>query len=331
MGFFGDLLVAAGASLADAAVNSISNVQKASESCVSFVFNKKEKTGSESSEEFEKLLAKWDEIFQRENLIVDPKKSDVEMYISEAPYLCIDRYNVDLKKSKPTDSVPLDRYEDNNAILDILHCNLDEYDEITDETHGKISRSLIRYYPDKNDMGTYLVFSFCPQMVNGFFNLQKKERYISQYNTEFMYPMAGFLNLEFKSNGRGFHTEVMIDNPNSCFSFTSESNFGVNKGYEYINLKALFNTKGKSDVYEHFCNFVRHPYSLSEAEIARREAEEERKRLEQERKEREEEEREMKRKQKEEERLAEIERQKQIEEERKKAEREATASLLDSL
>ncbi len=331
MGFFGDLLVAAGASLTDAALNSISNVQKASESCVSFVFNKKEKTGSESAEEFEKLLAKWDEIFQRENLIVDPKESEVVMHINEASYLCVGRYSVDSKKSKPTDGVPLTRYEDNNAILDIVALYLDEYDEITDETHGKNSRYVIRYYPDKNDIGTYLVFSFCPQIVNGFFNLQKKERYISQYNTEYMYPMGGFLNLEFKSNGRGFHTEVMIENPNSYFSFTSESDFGVNKGYEYVNLKALFNAKGKSDVYEHLCNFVRHPYSLSETEIARREAEEERKRLEQERKEREEEEREMERRQKEEERLAEIERQKQIEEEKKKMEREATASLLDSL
>lgn len=297
MGFWDDLLVAAGVSFAEAALDSFSNSQKASETYISFVFNKKEKTEDESSEEFEKLLAKWDEIFQRENLIIDPKESKVVIHYDEAPYLNLGRHDVKLKKVKPADEISLSRYEDNNAILDIYVRYVDEHDKLTDEKYGKNSRHIIRYYPNKNDRETYLVFSFIPQFVD-----RSEKRYISQNNIEYVYPVFGFLNLEFKSNDRRFHTGIVIGNPNCYFPSNSNSDSYTIKGYEYVNLKALLNAKGKNDVYEHLCNFIHHPYSLSEAEINRRKVEEEHRRLELERKDRE-----------------------------KKAEREVTASLLDSL
>lgn len=367
MGFFGDLLLAGAAAAADALLNDSSEKQQPKTDTFDEV-DVTDTTGTDDEtnlldtritiidgkkKDFFKLLKKWDDIFQREGLIVDPKRNIGELWCKrEAPYrnpyqfffpgdeevsatdymrcfvkLQDNSYSktsyCNYRQSKFDSSgawLGLIRWEDSKAMIDVwegLHFLGD---------NDAFRECFLRYYPNKKDTETYLIFSFHRGVIYGVSGVHS--------NAE-----CGFLHLEFNSKDKNLLAEVVIHNQNSHDVWGEGDGEGIVavKGLQYIGLDVLLaNLKSveeesaeedgnndeeeMSDVYAHLLRFIQQPYSLSEAEIARRKAEEEKQRQKEEME-----------KRKEEERLAEIERQKQIEEEKKKMEREETASLLDSL
>lgn len=357
MGLFGDLLLAGAAAAAEALFSDSSEKEQPKMDSFDEV-DVEDTTGSEDEgslsdtrliifeggrKDFFKLLKKWDDIFQREDLIVDPKMNVKDLWckreasyrnpcnffypgdedVSAADYMrCFVKLQdnsysktsyLNYRESKFDSSgawLGLTRWEDNKAMIDVwdgLHVLGDS---------DPFRECFIRYYPNKKDTETYLIFSFHRGVLYG----------ISGYRNK---AECGFLHLEFNSKDKNLSSEVLIYNPNSYDVWGEGNNEGIVavKGLQYIGLDVLLanlkrvelqsgeedednNEEDIGDVYAHLLQFLQQSNSLSEAEEEKRRQREKRK---------------------EEKRLAEIERQKQIEEEKKKAEREATASLLDSL
>ncbi len=237
MGFFGELLLGIGASV----------ILGTCEIKFDVLFNNEDEKNN-----FFKLLNKWNEIFQRKNLLVDPEKSKVDIYNQlEKISLSINRNAFREWESSDPENRPdtATRYTKDGKTLTILS-NYDnqKYTSILSVNAKILHHSLgykkygIFWQPNnKSELG--FVFN-CFNLDSNSDDL-KSVLYLYFKNSETCISSAALLTIVKRG----------VDTSNHIFR---EQELGLE------NLLTILNSH---DVYEHLEEFLKQPYSFSEARI----------------------------------------------------------------